>query len=283
MPDRIIRESICTSDTLNLLSDFEERFWTHLIVICDDFGRFDARPAVLKARLFPLRESLTFKNIADCLAKLASVGLIELYEVDGRPFLHVVTWERYQRVRAKKSKFPGPGDAYHTVVGAEPSLVIEKTAVDSISQTHVVNCRQMTANVPEVEYESECEMRNAKCECVGETRTRAGGSAVSAVFTAYFDKIDGTMTDGIRDTLMLFIGTMGPECCIRAIDAAVEANKKSWNYVRRVLEAKRDQGVRNIADWDKKEAERNARKPDRADTAGGASPDERWHIKSLTL
>lgn len=117
----------------------------------------------------------------------------------------------------------------------------------------------------------------------GDTRARGENSAVAAVFTAYFDKIDNTMTDGIRDSLMMFIGTMGSECCIRAIDAAVEANKKSWNYVRRVLEAKRDQGVRSIADWDKKEAERNARKPDREDAAGGSGADERWHIKSHTL
>lgn len=108
MPDRIIKESICTSDTLNQLSDFEERFWHRLIVNCDDYGRFDARPAILKGRLFPLMESKTLKNIADALERLASVGLVELYEVDGKPFLHVVTWDKYQRIRAKRSKFPAP-------------------------------------------------------------------------------------------------------------------------------------------------------------------------------
>ncbi len=108
MPDRLIRESICTSDTLNQLTDFEERFWHRLTVNCDDYGRFDARPAILKGRLFPLMDGKTQKNMTDALNKLASVGLIELYEVDGRPFLHVVTWEKHQRIRAKRSKFPPP-------------------------------------------------------------------------------------------------------------------------------------------------------------------------------
>lgn len=108
MPDRIIKESICTSDTLNQLTDFEERFWHRLTVNCDDYGRFDARPAVLKARLFPLMDGKTQKNMIDTLNRLASVGLVELYEVDGRPFLHVVTWDKYQRIRAKRSKFPEP-------------------------------------------------------------------------------------------------------------------------------------------------------------------------------
>ena len=109
MPDRIIKESICISDTLNQLTDFEERFWHRLTVNCDDYGRFDARPAVLKARLFPLLYGKTLKNMSDALNRLASVGLVELYEVDGKPFLHVVTWDKYQRIRATRSKFPEPG------------------------------------------------------------------------------------------------------------------------------------------------------------------------------
>lgn len=110
MPDRIIKESACTSDNLNQLTDFEERFWWRLIVNCDDYGRYDARPAILKGRLFPLREDKTQKNITDALYKLASAGLVDLYEVDGRPFLRVVNWEKHQRIRAKRSKFPAPAD-----------------------------------------------------------------------------------------------------------------------------------------------------------------------------
>ena len=111
MPDRIIRESICTSDTLNQLTDFEERFWNRLIVNCDDYGRFDARPAILKGRLFPLMDGKTQKDMTNALSRLASVGLVELYEVDGKPFLRVVTWDKYQRIRAKRSKYPEPSGA----------------------------------------------------------------------------------------------------------------------------------------------------------------------------
>lgn len=69
MPDRIIKESICTSDTLNALSDFEERFWWRLVVNCDDYGRFDARTAVLKSRLFPLMDGKTHKDKQDQYAR----------------------------------------------------------------------------------------------------------------------------------------------------------------------------------------------------------------------
>lgn len=46
MPNRIIKESICTSDTLSRLSDFQENFFYRLIVSVDDYGRLDARPAI---------------------------------------------------------------------------------------------------------------------------------------------------------------------------------------------------------------------------------------------
>ena len=59
--NRIIKESICASDTIDQLTYFEEVFFYRLIVNCDDYGRFDARLPILKARLFPLK-SVTEKK-----------------------------------------------------------------------------------------------------------------------------------------------------------------------------------------------------------------------------
>ena len=41
MPNRIIKESICTSDNVDQLTAFEETVFVRLIVNCDDFGRMD--------------------------------------------------------------------------------------------------------------------------------------------------------------------------------------------------------------------------------------------------
>jgi len=108
MPNRIIKESICTSDSLEELTDFEENFFYRIIANCDDYGRFDARPAVLKARCYPLRERLTNRTVQDALSSMARVGCVELYEVDGKPYLHLPSWGIHQQIRAKKSKFPAP-------------------------------------------------------------------------------------------------------------------------------------------------------------------------------
>lgn len=107
MPNRIIKESICTSDTIDQLTWFEEAFFYRLIVNCDDYGRFDARLPILKARLFPLK-TITEKQIGEALNKLSTVGIVTVYEYDGRPYLQLVTWDKHQQIRAKKSKYPAP-------------------------------------------------------------------------------------------------------------------------------------------------------------------------------
>lgn len=107
MPNRILKESICTSESLSQLSWFEQVFFDHLIVNCDDYGRMDARPAILKAKLFPLN-AITFQEIEIGLHSLVKVGCVQLYESDGKPFLYLPSWSKHQSVRAKKSKYPAP-------------------------------------------------------------------------------------------------------------------------------------------------------------------------------
>ena len=110
MPNRILKESICTSDNLNTLTAFQEIVFYRLIVNCDDYGRMDARPKLLASVLFPLKE-VRAAQIEDALRKLTSAELVTLYYVDGKPFLQMNTWNKHQRVRDSKEKYPGPEKA----------------------------------------------------------------------------------------------------------------------------------------------------------------------------
>ena len=111
MPNRILKESICTSETIDSLTAEEERFFYRLLVQCDDYGRMDGRPQVIRAKCFPLKvDEITNQQVTSWLQSLVRVDLIRMYEVDGRPYLQVTTWERHQQVRAKKSRYPQPPD-----------------------------------------------------------------------------------------------------------------------------------------------------------------------------
>lgn len=108
MPNRIIKESITTSEKLASLSDFEFRLWIGLITQADDAGRGDARPAVIKGRVFPFRERLTVKDVGSSLRALADKGCVTLYEIGGRPYFYFPNWSKHQRVRDCKPKYPEP-------------------------------------------------------------------------------------------------------------------------------------------------------------------------------
>ena len=133
MPNRIIKESICTSDSIARLSWFEEVLFYRLIVNCDDFGRFDGRPAIIKNRLFPLKESLTTKAVSEAVNTLVTAGMVALYEFEGKPYLYLPSWNDHQNVRAKRSKFPEPCGN----VNASASI-----------------CKQMNTNAPVIQSES---------------------------------------------------------------------------------------------------------------------------------
>lgn len=105
MPNRIIKESICRSEEIDSLSWFEEVLFYRLIVICDDFGRYDGRSKIIKGSCFPLK-NVTEKDIDKALGKLSAVGLVRVYETQGRPYLQLVTWADHQRIRNQKSKYP---------------------------------------------------------------------------------------------------------------------------------------------------------------------------------
>ena len=108
MPTRLIREGILSSDRVNALDDPGELFYRRLLNVVDDYGRFVAKPALLRSSCYPLRtERLTDGDIQQHLKACAAVGLVRLYEgSDGKHYLQVRDFR--QQVRAKYSRFPDP-------------------------------------------------------------------------------------------------------------------------------------------------------------------------------
>lgn len=142
MPNRILKESICTSDNIDQLSAFQETFFYRLIVNCDDYGRMDARAKILSSRLFPLKD-IRAAQIEDALRALTSAELVILYTVHGKPFLQMKTWNLHQRMRDSKAKYPG----------------IEEADAESCSELPQVaaSCRELPLESNPIQYESESE------------------------------------------------------------------------------------------------------------------------------
>ena len=132
MPNRIIKESIRTSDSINDLTWFEEVLFYRLMVSCDDYGRFDARIPIIKGSCFPLK-NVTDNQIENALNKLSSAGIVTTYTVEEKPYLQIVAWEKHQTIRAKKSKYPSLDEADAQII------------------THESTCKQMISDVPVIQ------------------------------------------------------------------------------------------------------------------------------------
>jgi hypothetical protein len=75
--------------------------------VVDDFGRFDARPLMLRVSCYPLRvDRVREADISRWMDELQKAGLIALYAVNGKQYLEMADFR--QQIRAKESKYPSP-------------------------------------------------------------------------------------------------------------------------------------------------------------------------------
>lgn len=116
MPNRLLKEGICTSDAINSLSSDAEVLFYRLLVVADDYGRMDARMQIIKSQCFPLKDSMTSSKIEKLIQELAVGNLITFYKVSGKPFLYVNKWDQRQRSQAK---YPDPENSDESSTNAD--------------------------------------------------------------------------------------------------------------------------------------------------------------------
>ena len=156
MPNRILKESTFTSDKIAELSDFEFRLWVGLITQADDAGRGDARPAIIKGRVFALRDRVTVKDIDFALHALAAAGCVSLYTVGGKPYFQFPGWAKHQRIRDSKPQFPGPDEADENT--NSPQLAATRGNSPQLAATRGLNPIQSNP----IRIQSESESENAR-------------------------------------------------------------------------------------------------------------------------
>lgn len=156
MPNRILKESLTRSESINKLSYFAEVLFYRLIVVADDFGRFDGRAAVIKGTCFPLRNIRT-SQIEKGLNELASVSMIFTYTVKAKSFLQIANWSKFQSTRAMKSKWPSPED------GNESQLELQNTKAAQSDQilNSANTCKQLHADASRCSRETRNEKRES--------------------------------------------------------------------------------------------------------------------------
>lgn len=114
MPHRVTRGEINSSESLRKVSLEADLLFRALIVAVDDFGRMDGRLEMVKSACFPMRPEIDLEKLEKLLLELESAdgesGPILRYEVNGRPYLALCSWELYRgkTKRAAQSRHPAP-------------------------------------------------------------------------------------------------------------------------------------------------------------------------------
>ncbi len=107
---RMIRKGFVDSDRVSRLDSwFTECFYHRLLLVADDYGFYDARPAYLRAQLFCTKlDKVREADVSRALHECERAGLIRFYEIDSKPYLEILRYG--QRCDKTKPKWPTPPD-----------------------------------------------------------------------------------------------------------------------------------------------------------------------------
>ena len=160
MPNRIIRESIRESYSIDALTPQAEVLFYRLITYADDFGYFKCDPRLVNKALFPLKEYTT-DMISGWLDEIAENEMILFYAgSDGKPYGFFINWSEYQKIRNNKPKYPAPESnceqmkSIDTLMNSIKNKRLQlNTNENNCGQlnSNENNCTQMKANVPVIQ------------------------------------------------------------------------------------------------------------------------------------
>lgn len=233
MPNRIIKESLLISERVAELKDFDFRLWISLILLADDYGCGDARPAIIKGRAFPLRDRLTNKDIESSLGNLAAASCVNLYEVDGRPYYQFPNWSQHQRVRNAKRRFPQPESA--TCDGVDQ---LAAKCGELPPESNPIQSESNPKTNPESESnpESNPNLRNAW------TDERPNFNTIEAYASGNLKYMSPVYMQELAD----FKADFTDDVIQYAIDKACENGGRSWNYAKGVLNKCLEDGCKTL-------------------------------------
>jgi len=140
MPTRYLKPGIRDSESIEKLSHIAETLYYRLLVTVDDFGRYDARPSMVKAACFPIKDSINAQKTEVLLKELAQHGLIEIYIDNDKPYLQMTKWDNVPR--AKESKYPAnPHNAvqvYAYVCNTHTDVPLTETKTKTKTETKTI-------------------------------------------------------------------------------------------------------------------------------------------------
>lgn len=114
---RMLWHNISRSQKVAALScDSARLLYTWIIPHCDNLGRMDGDPDVVRGTVVPTL-CIRRMNVVSWLSEMHRLGLIHWYEVEGLSYIQVLGWDEHQRIvgnMKRESDFPSPNGSVCT-------------------------------------------------------------------------------------------------------------------------------------------------------------------------
>lgn len=111
---RFVSRSIAHDLALNAVSLEADYLFTRCVPFLDREGRMEGHPAVVRAKVCPMREEMGVDEVQSALAELQGEGLVRWYEAEGRAWLAFPGFEKNQKGlrkdREAASEVPPPDE-----------------------------------------------------------------------------------------------------------------------------------------------------------------------------
>ena len=127
---RTVKPDLFLDDDLGQLSMVARYLYVGMILNADKAGRLDDRPVKLKACILPYDDV----DIVSALDELASRDYVFRYEVDGRSYLQIRSWERHQKPHPREQESTRPAMPADSPAFSRPSRARNESLPGSAGQ-----------------------------------------------------------------------------------------------------------------------------------------------------
>lgn len=108
---RTIKPEYWSSPAMRGLDPFARLLFIAMWNWADDVGRGSANPGELRGFAFPNDDDIELADIRRMLGGIRRAFGVVFYEVDGRPFYYIPSWDKHQKIDKRSTpRHPGPDD-----------------------------------------------------------------------------------------------------------------------------------------------------------------------------
>ena len=278
MPRRMIYTDLFGNEKIAALDFAGRYFFIGTFTYADDDGRVKGSNLFLKGNIFPFDAEITEEVIGKYKKQCHDLGLLVVYEDNGKEFIHFPSWKEWQQIRSdryKESKLPSPNgrlpdnqpvtngipDDNQPVLNMENSENPPKekdtkksskkstknkdkdSLISDKPTVSVSNINPVTSGIPVDNPVSTSGIRNIREDNIREDNIRKEEEEekTGAAFKTFEDNYQ-KLTDSTTSRLGDLIDEYGVEKVNYALDEGIKYNKRSFGYIEAVLKKSESPG-----------------------------------------